>query len=361
MSNRLDFLSKLSWLNSLKIPFFSSVQLYFDLGTSNTRIAIKNKGVVLKESTYLGTNTRTKEAIFFGQEAKNILGKTPEFIKIFRPINNAVISNFDAEVALLDFFLKKAVAPYYHQGYLFKPSLKALTAFPLVSTEIEQKAVEEALTKIGCSSITMIEKPLATAAGCEIDIFSNHPHMIVDMGGGLIEISIVGSGGVISSKSIKNAGETMDKVISNYVYLKHGIILGESAGEKLKTNLLNFNNKDELQLMRGKSLETGLPKSIRINADEIKEALLTSFAQINETLKELIEVSPPETVEEVFNEGIYLTGGLSEIPGIDKYFSEELKVKIIIPTNNKEATINGLIELAKKPYLFNKINTIKNS
>lgn len=361
MGNRLDFLSKLSWPESFKIPFFSSVQLYFDLGTSNTRIGIKNKGVVLKESTYLGINTRTKEAIFFGQEAKSILGKTPEFIKIFRPINNGVISDFDAEVALLNFFLKKAVSPFYHQGYIFKPPLNALTAFPLVSTEIEQKAVEEALNKAGCSSITMIEKPLATAAGCGIDVFSNQPHMIVDMGGGLIEISIIGSGGVISSKSIKNAGEAMDKIISNYVYLKHGIILGESAGEKLKTNILNFDGKDTLQLMRGKSLETGLPKSVKIKTDEIKEALLTSFTQINETLKELIEISPPETVEEVFNEGIYLTGGLSEIPGIDKYFSEELKVKIIIPKNNKDATINGLMELDKKPYILNKINIVKTS
>jgi len=353
------FLSKINWEAFPKIPFLSSIQLYFDLGTSNTRIAIKNKGVVLKEPTYLGINAKTKKSIFFGQEAKIILGKTPEFIKIMRPINNGIIFDFDAEVSLLHFFMKKSIAPYFHQGYLIKPPIKALTAFPLIATEIEQKAVEEALNKAGCYSITMIDKPLATAAGCGIDVYTNKPHMIVDMGGGIIEISIVGSGGIVSSKTLKNAGEAMDKIISNYVYLKHGVILGESAGEKLKTTILNFAGEDKLQLIRGKSLETGLPKSVKIKTDEIKEALLTSFSQIGETIKELIEISPPETVEEVFNEGIYLAGGLTGILGIDNYFSEELKTKIIISSSFKEATINGLIELDKKPNMINNLTSFK--
>ncbi len=355
------FFSKPNWINTLRIPYLSSIQLYFDLGTSYTRIAIKNKGVVLKEPTFLGINTNTKDAIFFGSEAKNILGKTPEFIKIMHPLNNGIISDFDAEVSLLNFFIKKSISPYYHRGYLIKPLIKALTTFPVIATEIEQKAVEEALNKVGCYSVTMIDKPLATAAGCDIDIYANQPNMIVDMGGGIIEISIVGSGGIISSKTIKTAGESMDKAITNYVYLKHGVILGESAGEKLKTTLLNFNDEEKLQLIRGKSLETGLPRSVKIKTGEIREALLTSFNQIGETIKELIEISPPETVEEVFEKGIYLAGGLTDIPGIDNYFNQELNIKTIISPDFKEATINGLIELDRKPNMTNKLTAFKKS
>lgn len=331
-----------------KIPFFHSLELYFDLGTSSTRIAVKDKGIVLKEPTYIGFNTKIKEPIFFGEEAKNILGKTPEFIKIERPIVNGIISDFDAEAQLIKQAITKSVAPYLNQYPLLKPQLKALVHYPLSATEIEQKAVEEVLLKVGCASVQMIVKPLATASGCGIDIFSHKPHLIVDLGGGIIEIAIVSSGGIVSGKSLKIAGEAMDKTIANYVYLKHGVILGEATCEKLKNTLLSFVQEDKLLTVRGKSLENGLPKSIKMKTDEIKEAVLSNFNQIIEGIKELIEISPPEIVDEIYSNGVFLTGGLASAKGVDAFFNEELKMNVSITENYADATIYGLLKLGAK-------------
>lgn len=339
-------------IRKIQVPFFSSLHVYFDLGTSTTRIAIKDKGIVLRESTYLGYNSKIKEYIFFGKEAKTILGKTPDFIKIIRPLNNGILSDFDAQVALIDFFIKKSIYPYFSQTKLLKPTLRALTCVPSIATEIEYKAVEEALEKSGCSSAHLVEKPLATTAGCGFDIFSHHPHFVIDLGGGLIELSIVSGGGIVTQKTLKNAGEHMNKLIANYSYLKHGIILGEKTCEDLKINILRFSGDEKTAMVRGKSLETGLPKSVRMKTSDVKEALLTSFNQIADSIKELIEISPPEIADEVFKSGITLTGSMSAIEGIDEFFSQELKFPVSRAEHFSDATIHGLMTIDKNPDYF---------
>ncbi len=336
-------------IKKIHLPFFSSMRTYFDLGTSNTRIAIQNKGIVLREPTYLGYNSRTKEYIFIGNEAKVIVGKTPNFIKIMRPVINGILSDFDAEVALTSYFVQKAIYPYFAQNRLLKPTVTGLASVPSIATEIEQKAVEEALNKAGCSKIYLIEKPLATAAGCGFDIFSHHPYFIIDMGAGLIELSIISGGGIIAQRTLKNAGEHMNKLISNYMYLKHGIMLGEKTGEDLKIELLNFANEEKTMTVRGKSLETGLPKSVRIKTSDIKEALLTTFNQIIDSAKELIEISPPEIADDIFDTGITLCGHVAGIPGLDQYFAQELKIEVFKAEHWADATIYGLIRLDKNP------------
>lgn len=339
MNHFIEFVTK------MKLPFFSHIFLSIDIGTSKTKIGILGKGTTVNEPTYLGYNLRTKEYIFFGKEAKLIVGKTPDFIKIVRPVVAGVISDFDAEVELLKRFLHQSVDIFY-QNSILKPTLKALSIVPPIATEIEQKAVEEALYKIGISDTVLIEKPLANAAGCGLNIFSHSPNLIVDLGGGLIEISIVSGGGIVAHKSIKNAGDHMNKLIYNYCYLKYGLILGESTCETLKIELLNFIDKDNITTIRGKSLENGLPKTVRIKTSDIKEALLSSFNQICDGIKELIESSPPEILDELLNKGIYLTGGLSQIPGLDSFFSNELKIEIFSVKNPQYTTINGLLKLS---------------
>lgn len=336
-------------LRKIQLPFVTSMRTYFDLGTANTRIAVKEKGIVLREPTYLGYNTRTKDYIFFGSEAKTIVGKTPDFIKIIRPVVNGILSDFDAEVALTAKFIEKAVSPYYAQNRFIKPTLTALASIPPIATEIEQKAVEEALNKAGCSTVYLIENPLATAAGCGFGIFSHHPYFIIDLGAGLIELSIISGGGIVAHKSLKNGGEHMNKLIGNYMYLKHGVILGERTSEELKVELLNFGSEDKTMTVRGKSLETGLPKSVRIKSSDIKEALLSNFNQIIDAAKELIELSPPEIADEVFNNGITITGHLAGIQGIDSFFSEELKVEVYLAEHYADATIYGLMYLDRQP------------
>lgn len=343
----------------IKIPFLTPYKLCFDLGTATTRIAIKDKGIILREPTFIGYNVRTKEPIFFGAEARNVMGKTPDFIKIVKPMVAGIISDFDAQVSLVKYFLDKSVSPYFNQYKFLKPKLEAYVTNPVVATEIEQKATEEVLLKAGCSSVFMLERPVVTAAGCGVDVFSHYPHAVVDLGAGLIDISIVSGGGVVINKNLKAAGVNMNKLIANYAYLKHGIILGELTCEKLKTSLLNFINDEKIILVRGKSLETGLPKSVKLKTSEILEALLNNFNQIIETIKEVIELSPPEIIDEIFNEGIYLTGGLSLIPGIADFFSKELKMKIITDPNFADATINGLLFLSARREYLDKFKSYK--
>jgi rod shape-determining protein MreB len=341
-----NFISK---LGKIQLPFFSSLHAYFDLGTSLTRIAVRDKGVVLREATYLGYNSRTKEYIFFGTEAKTILGKTPDFIQIVRPTVNGILSDFDAEVAFIDYCIDKSINPYVSERWLIKPTIHALASAPSIATEIEKRAVEESLAKAGIRSVTVIERAIATAAGCGFDVFSHHPHYIIDLGAGLIELSIVSGGGIVAQRSLKNAGEHMNKQISSYVYMKHGILLGENTCEELKKELLNFTEEETTTTVRGKSMETGLPKSVKLKTGDIKEALTATFHQIVETTKELIEVSPPEVADEVFKNGIALTGNMASIPGLDHFFSKELKIETYVAKHYADATIYGLMNLDKDP------------
>ncbi len=333
----------------IQFPFFSSFKVYFDLGTTNTRIAIKNKGIVMREPTFLGYNTKIKEYIFYGTEAKTILGKTPDFIHIVRPIVNSILYDFDASVAHLNYCITKSVRPYLSEYRLLKPPISGISCAPNIATEIEQKALEEALEKSECTDVVVIEKALATAAGCGYDIFSHEPHFIIDLGGGLIELSIISGGGIVSQRSLKTAGENMNKLIANYIYLKHGLILGEMTCEDLKIQLLSFTDENKTLNVRGKSLETGLPKSTKIKTSDVKEALISQFHHVIDAAKELMELSAPEIADSVYKNGIALAGNMASIPGIADFFTQELKIDTFVVEHYADATIHGLMRLDQDP------------
>jgi len=328
---------------------FTQLRVAFDLGTHTTKIGLKGKGVLLREPTCAALRTQpTREYLFFGTEAKQILGKTPEFLHIVKPMVNGIVSDFDTEVALLRYYIDKALTPYTRK-LLIKPPIHAIAAVPTIATEIEQKAVEEALLKAGCSSVSMIRKPLATAAGAGFNVFFHKPHLVVDIGAGITEISVISGGGIVSYKSLKQAGDYMDKVIANYIHLKHGVILGEATCEKLKIACLTFEETEITELVRGKSLENGLPKSVKIRSSELREALTPTYTLIIDTIKELIEMSPPEIVNDIFQEGILLTGKAALIPGFGSFISKELKIEVVIPEHASEATIYGLLKICDSP------------
>ncbi len=340
-------------LRKIKPPFFNSLEVFFDIGTTETKIAIKDKGVILREPTVIGFNEKINEYIFFGTEAKSIIGKVPDYIKIIKPVVNGVITDFDGATALISKYLEKSVNLYLKTSF-FKPLINGFSVIPSIATEIEQKAIEEVLYKNKINEIFLIEKAIATAAGCQINVFSNEPHLVIDLGGGLIEINIVGSGGIISQRTLKNAGDSMNKQIYNYLYLKYGIILGENTCEFLKINLLNFNNQEKTIPIRGKALENSLPKTVKIKTSDIKEALLVNFNLILDNIKEVIESTAPEIIDEITKNGIFLTGGLSKIEGIEKFFSQELKIDVY-KKDSLLTTINGLIELSKNKDLLSKL------
>lgn len=330
-------------------------EVALDVGTSVTRIAIAGKGIVLREPTYLGLNTKSNQYIFFGEEAKEIYGKAPDFIKITKPVEHAIISDFDSTVTLLHHFLDKSVVPFYFNSRLIKSQLSGLTATPTSSTEVEQKAIIEAVLKTHINKVSLIEKPIATAYGADLPVFSKNPNFIIDLGGGLIEIAVIIMGGIVVSKTLRMAGEQMDRVIINYLHLKNGIIIGEPTAELLKTGLFSLNNESETMTVRGKSLENGLPKSIRVKSAEIREALIGNIIQITDSVKELLETIPPEIVDGIIKSGVTLTGGLANIKGLDAFMTAELKIPVYIADNPADATIRGTLKLLSEKNMLDRI------
>lgn len=338
----MDILADIKKFSS---QFLNSQSVAVDFGTSKIRIGIHDKGIVLREHAFIGLNTRSNEYLFFGEEAKNIYGKAPNFIKVIKPIQNSIISDFDSTVLLMKHFLEKSVYPYFVKNRLLKLQLNAVTAVPTTSTEVEQKAYQEALLKAGLGNVSLVEKPLVAAIGARLPVFTNNPCFIVDMGAGLVEMAVIISGGIVSHKAVKNAGDHMDKLIYNYLHLKYGLISGEQTCESLKVNL--FSLKDEVKTMtiRGKSLEDGLPKSARVKSSDIREALVGNLNQIIDSIKELLESVPPEIIDGIVKGGITLTGGLARISGIDKYMTGELKVAVSVAENPQDAPVSGLLTL----------------
>ena len=201
----------------------------------------------------------------------------------------------------------------------------------------------------------LIEKPLAIATGCGFDVLSHHPVLIVDLGGGLIEIAIVSSGGIVVQKTLKNAGDHMNRLIFNYIHLKHGVILGEATCEELKIKLLDFTNHEKNMTVRGKSLESGLPKSVRVKSSDIREALLANMNQIIDAIKELLELSPPEIIDELLKKGIALSGSMAQVPGIADFIASEVKIDVYSVNQPADITINGLLKLSKNPKTIEQI------
>jgi rod shape-determining protein MreB len=245
-------------------------------------------------------------------------------------------------------FLKKAVEPYYGKYQVVKPTLHIITSVPVVASEIEQRALEEVMHKVGATKVTIVERAIATTMGCGYNVFLHEPVCIIDMGGGTVEISIISGGGIVQQKTIKNAGEHMNKLLQNYLYLKHGIVLGESTVEELKLALFDLTGEDHIQDVRGKSLETGLPKSIKVRTNEVKEALQSHLNQIVDAVKELIEVAPPEVVDEIYKAGIVLTGGVAHAPGMDTYLEHELNMPVRTSQHIDTSTVSGLMRIGKR-------------
>lgn len=326
-----------------------------DLGTNVTRLAIPNKGIIAREPTILGFNQQAKEYLFFGKKAKEIIGKTPESIKIIKPVRHSVINDFDSTLAFLDNLIKESLHLHYRKKFLFRPFWTICTGITNSATEVEKKALEELLMKLGFSTVFIIDKSVAIASAIKTDILSHSPFLIVDLGSGLIEIAVVSGGGVIVQRSLKTAGEFFLQRISHYLYLKYGVIIGENTAEQLLIGLLNFIDEERYQIVRGKSLETGLPKSIRVKTSDIKEALTSVLNTIIDTIKEVIEFSPPEAVDEIYKNGIFLLGGLANIKGINVFLSKNLKVEVLVLDKPEDTLIHGLLKLSQKPKIIKKL------
>lgn len=340
---------------------FFSYDLAIDLGTANTLVYILGKGVAVKEPSVVARHRKSKKILAVGSEAKKMFGKTPDTIEALRPLRDGVISDFDATFAMLRHY----ILLLHERAGLFSfvakmPRPRVVTGIPSGVTEVERRAVWEASLEAGAREAYLIEEPMAAAIGMDLPIESSNGSMVVDIGGGTTEIAVISLGGIVVNRSVRVAGDEMDEAIVRHVRLKHSLLIGTPTAEEVKIKIGSAYpmEKDKSIVVRGRSLETGLPKSIKLNSSEIREALSTVTNQIIEHIRVLIEEVPPELMGDIMEAGIHLAGGGSLLPGIDKMIAENVRVPVVLSEDPQGAVVRGAAKVMENPRLLKKVQII---
>ncbi len=302
-----------------------------DLGTASVLVYIKGKGIVLKEPSVVAMDINTKTLLAVGVEAQRMLGRTPGNIVAIRPLRDGVISDFNMTERMLRYFLDKI-----SKRRIFKP--RVIICVPSGVTEVEKRAVIDAAMQAGASKTYLIEEPIAAAIGAGIDISKPNGNMIVDIGGGTTDVAVISLGGIVVSTSIKVAGDKFDEAIVKYIRKKHNVLIGERTAEEMKINIgCVFQVKDEKgeaqqksMDIRGRSLVSGLPKTISVSSEEMFEAFEEPSAAIIDAVKSVLEQTPPELVGDISTNGIVMTGGGSLVSGLDKLIERETGIRCYI-------------------------------
>lgn len=335
-----------------------SHDLGIDLGTANTLIYVKGKGIIVREPSVVARHRRTKQVIAIGSEAKRMLGKTPGTIEALRPLRDGVVADFDATAAMLQHYIKM-VHELPARPFLPKvPRPRVVIGIPSGVTEVERRAVQEAAIDAGAREAFLIEEPMAAAIGASLPIEESTGSFICDIGGGTTEIAVISLGGIVVNRSIRIAGDEMDEAIGNFIRLKYSLLIGEQTAEDIKIAVGSAypTEKNERQtVVRGRDIETGLPKTIRVSEPEIREALAVIIHQILEAISETIEETPPELMSDVVEHGIVLAGGGALLPGIDKLFASELKMPVWVTEDPQTAVARGCGKLLDDPVLLSKV------
>lgn len=316
-----------------------SKDMGIDLGTANTLVYVKDQGIVINEPSVVAINTRTDKIVAVGDDAKVMLGKTPQHINVIRPLVDGVISDFEVSEKMIKHFINKV----HKESMTFMPRPRVMIAIPLDITEVERKAVEDAVMGAGASEVLLIEEPIAAAIGAGLPILEATASMIVDMGGGTTEIAVISLGGVVSWKSLKLAGDKLNEAIIQYARDKFNILLGERTAEKIKIQIASVLPLDKPleTTMRGRDLLTGLPKEIRITDANIREAIAKPIKLIVDNIKTTIESTPPELVSDLYEKGLYLTGGGALLRGLDVMIAQETKMPVHIADDPLTAVVRG--------------------
>ena len=311
-----------------------------DLGTANTLIYQQGRGIVYREPSVVARRRKTKEILAVGREAKKMIGKTPEAIEAFYPLRNGVIADFDAAQAMLSYYLGKLNG----EGFWSRLSQKIVViGTPSGSTEVERRALSEAVLEAGAQRCYLIEEPMAAAIGAQLPVEQAKGILICDIGGGTTEIAVISLSGIVLNRSLKMAGHKMDEMIVKFLRLKYSLLVGQLTAEKIKIDVGTAlpQEKEKQIVIRGQNLEKGLPITIKINSAEIREAIAPVLNKILSALEEVIEESPPELVGDFLEEGIILCGGGAYLPGIDQLFSQRIKMPATIVDDPQAAVVLG--------------------
>lgn len=319
-----------------------------DLGTTNILIYVKGKGVVLNEPSVVSIDTNTKKVLAVGKEAKEMLGRTPGKVKAIKPMKDGVIADFDTTEEMLNQFMKKAIG----KRLLSKPRI--LICCPSNITGVEKNAIREMAEKMGARRVFLEEEPKVAAVGAGIDISKPSGSMVIDIGGGTTDIAVLSLGGIVTSDSIRIAGNTFDEDIANYIKNKYKVIIGEKTSEDIKTTIGTVMKKKENKTLEiiGRSVSTGLPETITVTSEDVEEALKDNIKKIISSVKSVLEKTPPELSADIANKGIILTGGGSLIDGLVEKLRKELKVPVFISDNPLTNVVEGTGILLENLYLI---------
>ncbi|GLC87912.1 rod shape-determining protein [Lysinibacillus piscis] len=303
-----------------------SKDIGIDLGTANVLIHVKGKGIVLNEPSVVAIDKNTNKVLAVGEEARQMVGRTPGNIIAIRPLRDGVIADFDVTEAMLRHFINKLNL----KGFLTKPRI--LICCPTNITSVEQKAIREAAEKSGGKKVYLEEEPKVAAIGAGMDIFQPSGNMVVDIGGGTTDVAVLSMGDIVTSESIKVAGDVFDNDILQYIKKEYKLLIGERTAESIKMTIgtvFKGGRQDSMEI-RGRDMVTGLPQTITIHSHEIEQALHESVAMIVQSAKNVLEKTPPELSADIIDRGVIITGGGALLHGMDQLLIEELKVPVFV-------------------------------
>ncbi len=313
-------------------------EIGIDLGTANTLVYMKGKGIIIREPSVVAVDSRTEEPRYVGQEAKEVIGRTPGSITAVRPLKDGVIADFEITSAMLDEFIKKAL-----KGSFFFTRANVIICIPSGVTAVERRAVKEAAENAGARRVNIIEEPMAAAIGAGLPVSEPTGSMIVDIGGGTSEVAVISLGGIVTSRSVRIAGDAFDSAIINYIKKKYNLLIGERTAENVKIAIGSaypLDKETEMEI-KGRNLLNGLPENITVSSVEIREALSESLTHVVEAIKTTLEKTPPELAADIIDQGITLAGGGALIKGLDKLINRETGMPVIIAESPLDCVAHG--------------------
>lgn len=314
-----------------------SKEIGIDLGTANTLVFLKGKGIIKREPSVVALDTKTDKVIAVGEKAKEMIGRTPGSIIAIRPLKDGVIANFDIAAAMLKYFISQSAKSIFFS----KP--KIVICIPSGVTEVEKKAVQDASKQAGAGIVELIEEPMAAAIGAGLPVSEPIGSMIVDIGGGTSEVAVISLGDIVTSSSQRIAGDKFDEAIISYIRRKYNLLIGERTAETLKIEIgsaIPFENELEMSV-KGRNLIDGFPKNITISSKEIREALSEPLKHIVDAIKCTLENTPPELAADIIERGIVLTGGGALLKGIDKLISNATNMPVFIAEDPFDCVVKG--------------------
>ncbi len=330
-----------------------SKDLGIDLGTANTLVYVRNEGVVISEPSVVARDLRTGAIFAVGTEAKRMVGRTPASVVAIRPLKDGVIADFDVVESMLRHWIQKV-----HDRYLFAPAPRVVVGIPSGATEVEWRAVREATLNSGAREAYLVEEPMASAIGCGLPVSEPAGNMVVDIGGGTTEIAVISLGGIVVNRSIRIAGDEIDEMITQYMRREHNLLIGERMAEETKIQIGSACPlfEERFAILRGRDLRSGLPASVEISSEDIRQAIAIPVNAIVTEVKAAIEETPPELVADIMDRGIMLAGGGALLHGLADRLREETLMPVTIADDPLTCVVRGTGKCLEELALLQKVS-----